>query len=137
MPTWSQLGSQNHPKMEPSWLQKRSKRQSSKIIKIFKNHCFFNINGGFEGPKLEPKSIKIGSRRYLKQDKILDRFWMALELIFGRFWDRFWRPKWLRKWRKLILNVNPKTSKNLKSHFELSGGVREAMLAPFWNPLWD
>ena len=27
--------------------------------------------------------------------------------------------------------MNPKTSKNLKSHFELSGGVQEAMLAPF------
>ena len=26
-PTWAQLGSQNRPKMEPSWLQKASKRQ--------------------------------------------------------------------------------------------------------------
>ena len=40
VPTWCQLGSQNPPKMEPSWLQKPSKRQASKIIKIFKNRCF-------------------------------------------------------------------------------------------------
>ena len=41
VPTWLQLGSQNHPKMEPSWLQKPSKRQSSKIKKNCKNRCFY------------------------------------------------------------------------------------------------
>ena len=66
VPTWFQLGSQNPPKMEPSWLQKPSKRQASKIIKIFKNHCFLQVNGGFEGPKLEPKSIKNRFKKVLE-----------------------------------------------------------------------
>ena len=66
VPTWCQLGSQNPPKMEPSWLQKPSKRQSSKIVKIFKNHCFLQVIGRFKGRKLEPKSIKNGFKKVLK-----------------------------------------------------------------------
>ena len=90
MPTWAQLGSQNLPKMEPSWLQKPSKRQSSEITKTLKNHWFFKLFGGFGVPSWSQNRSKINSERYLKQDVILNRFLMALGPILGRFW----RPSW-------------------------------------------
>ena len=94
MPTWSQLGSQNPPNMEPSWLQKPSKRQSSKIIKIFKNNCFLQVNRGFQGSKLEPKSIKNGFKKVLKTrsnfESILDRSWIG----FGSILEAKLGPSW-------------------------------------------
>ena len=90
VPTWSQLGSQNHPKMEPSWLQKPSKRQSSEITKTLKNHWFFKLFGGFGVPSWSQNRSKTCSKRYLKQDRILNGFWMALGSMLGPFW----RPSW-------------------------------------------
>ena len=51
---------------EPEDPQKPCKMQLSKIIKIFKNHCFLYVNRGFEGPKLEPKSFKHRFKKVLK-----------------------------------------------------------------------
>ena len=41
---------------------------------------------GSRVPSWSQNRSKIGSRRYLKQDTSLNRFWMALGSIFGRFW---------------------------------------------------
>ena len=93
MPTWCQLGSQNPPKMEPSEVQKPSKRQSSKIIKIFKNHCFLHVIGGFEGPKLEPKSIK---NRFKSLPSCIQNcifFWMTFWIDFWWIFGRLLMPK--------------------------------------------
>ena len=90
------------------------------------------VNGGFEGPKLEPKSIKIGSRRYLKQDKILDRFWMALESIFGRFWRPSWeqvgtkidpKVRWKRCWKIIKKNDRKKVTRAMQGHASNGGGA--------------
>ena len=99
VPTWCQLGSQSPPKMELSWLQKPSKRQASKIIKIFKNHCFVQVNGGFEGPKLEPKSIKKWFEKVLNSRQsfewILDGSWID----FGRCGTRCTLASPLLRWQ--------------------------------------
>ena len=48
---------------------------------------------GSRVPSWSQNRSKIDSSRYLKQDKILDRFWVGL----GSILDRFWRPSWDRK----------------------------------------
>ena len=89
-PCWTGFGSQNHPKMEPSWFQKPSKRQSSESTKTLKNHWFFKLFGGFGVPSWSQNRSKISSKRYLEQDVILNRFLMALGPILGRFWRASW-----------------------------------------------
>ena len=88
---WSQLGSQNPPKMEPSWLPKAIQEAIKRNHKnIKKNICFLKLFGGFGVPSWSQNRSKINSERYLKQDVILNRFLMALGPILGRFW----RPSW-------------------------------------------
>ena len=60
------LGAKTLPKWSQVGVQKPSKRQSSEITKTLKNHWFFKVFGGFEGPKLEPKSIKNLFKKVLK-----------------------------------------------------------------------
>ena len=45
---------------------------------------------GSRVPSWSQNRSKIDSRRYLKQDKVLNRFWVGLGSILGRFW----RPSW-------------------------------------------
>ena len=75
---WHQLGSQNPPKMEPTGLQKPSKRQTSEIRKTLKNHLFLNLFGGFGVPSWTKNPPKISPRGHQKQDEILNGFRMAL-----------------------------------------------------------
>ena len=84
------LGAKTLPKWSQVGVQKPSNRQSSDITKTLKNQLFFKLFGGFGVPSWSQNRSKIRSKRYLKQDGILNGFWMALGSILGRFW----RPSW-------------------------------------------
>ena len=79
---WPQLGSQSLPRMEPSWFQKLSKRQSNEIKKsIEKTLGIWSFLEGSEsqvGQKIHQKSIQGGMKNKM-------RFWID----FGWLLDRF------------------------------------------------
>ena len=83
VPTWTQLAPKSFPKWSQVGFQKPSKRQSSKTTKIFKNQCLYMFLEGSRVPSWSQNQPKIASKRYLKQDKNLNGFWMALGSILG------------------------------------------------------
>ena len=62
VPTWLPKPSQNGAKLASKAIQKASKQNHKNLQK----HVFLQVNEGFEGPKLEPKSIKNRFKKVLK-----------------------------------------------------------------------
>ena len=87
---WSQLGSQNPPKMEPGWRPKAIQEAIKRNHKNIKKQFVFKLFGGFGVPSWDRNRSKIKSNMYFKQDVILNRFLMALGPILGRFWKPSW-----------------------------------------------
>ena len=84
------FGSQNAPKMEPSWVPRAMKTATSENTKIIKRPIGFSmilvVSGGRSWSQ---NPSKIGPYWYQKQDQIFNGFWTALGSILDRFWIDF------------------------------------------------
>ena len=84
---------------------------------------------GQVGAKMAPGGLPGGLWEPLgRRDRILKGSGGDLEGTGGRFWS----PCWAQKLQKSVLKSKAKANNHWKSHFDLSRGLREPMLAPFW-----
>ena len=105
-PTWLPKPSQNGAKLA-SKSHPRSNQQ--KTQKHWKNTWFFNVFGGFEGLKLDPKSIK---NRFNKVFKTTSKFEWVLDgswVDFRSILEAKLRPSWLQ-------NRSQRASKPISKH---------------------
>ena len=87
---WPQLGTQNPPKMEPSWLPRAMKTATSENAKIIKTPSVFQWFWGFRGGRSWSQNLpKICPSGYQKQDQTFNGCSMAFGSILDTFWIDF------------------------------------------------
>ena len=91
---WYQLGSQNHPKMEPNWCQNRCK------LGCWFHTCFW-MDLGSIFVDFSPQHAKAGVPKIYKKLRFFNIFMILLACLLDGFWSQlssilgwFWEPSW-------------------------------------------
>ena len=134
---WHQLGSQNLPKMEPSWIQNRSKLGcwfdscfGTDLGTIFIGFCmvcvirpcYVDLKNWI---KMVPRSLP---KQLSNQHPNLDRFWNQLGFILGGFGEPSWSQVGTKSLQKSIQKVIKKSIT-----FRIALGTN---FDRFWPPTW-
>ena len=82
-PTWLPKPSQNEAKLASKSHPRGKQPKCAKWARGLSESSIFEGSGLSSWSK---NQTKITSKSYLKQDQILNGFWIALGSIFGRFW---------------------------------------------------